>query len=88
MNHRIFSAPDQDRFGFARRFLTCTDQELVLAYNREVGKENGKSDREDYLFHLHKEMVGRELDCSAVMNGRTLSMQQRVVLVDNKLVVS
>lgn len=88
MNLNSFSAPDEDRYGFARRFMTCTDQELVLAYNREVGKEKWASDRLDYLSHLYKELLVRELDCSAVLNGRSLSMQHRVALIDNKLVVS
>jgi hypothetical protein len=32
-------------------------------------------------------MVNRDFDCSAVMNGRSMSMDRRVRLVDNKLVV-
>ncbi len=87
MTINSFSAPETDRYGFARRFLVCTDQELVAAFNREVGKENWVNGRADYLFHLHKEMIGRELDCSAVSNGRSLSMTRRVTLIDNRLVV-
>lgn len=87
MNLSSFAAPQEDRYGFARRFLACTDQELVQAYNREVGKDNWVNGRADYLFYLHKELVVREMDCSAVMNGRTLSMLKRVTLIDNKLVV-
>jgi len=86
MNKNVFSAPDEDRYGFARRFLVCTDQELVEAYNREVGKKNWENGRADYLFHLQRELVGREVDCSAVMVGRTFSMTKHVTLVDNRLV--
>ena len=87
MVENSYTAPEEDRYGFARRFLVCTDQELVQAYNREVGKDNWVNGRADYLFHLHKELVGREFDCSAVMSGRTMSMTSRVTLIDNKLVV-
>jgi hypothetical protein len=87
MEQRIHAAPKEDRYGFARRFQVCTDKELVQAFNREVGKENWANGRADYLFHLQKEFAGRELDCSAVMNGRTLNMAHRVTLVDNRLVV-
>jgi hypothetical protein len=87
MNQNSFSAPDEDRYGYARLFLVCTNQELVEAYNREVGKENWVNGRADYLFHLQRELLGREVDCSAVIIGRTLSMQHRVTLVDNRLVV-
>lgn len=87
MDQNSFSAPDEDRYGFASRFLVCTDQELVQAFNREVGKENWVNGRADYLYHLHKELVFREFDCSAVMNGHTMSMQHRVTLVDNKFVI-
>ena len=87
MQNNSFSAPDEDRYGFARRFLVCTNQELVKAFNREVGKESLVNGRADYLFHLHRELVVREFDCSAIVNGRTLSLAKRVRLVENRLVV-
>jgi hypothetical protein len=84
----LVSAPDEDRYGYARHFLVCTDQQLVHAYNREVGKDNWTNGRADYLFHLQRELAGREVDCSAVISGRVLSMKHRVTLVNNKLIVS
>jgi hypothetical protein len=81
------SAPEGDINGFAKRFLVCSDAQLIDAYNREVDKVNRTNDRFDYLLHLHREMVNRDFDCSAVMNGRSMSMDRRVRLVDNKLVV-
>lgn len=87
MIQESFSAPEEDRYGYARHFLVCTDQQLVQAFNREVGKDNWTNGRADYLFHLQKEMIDRELDCSAVINGRVLSMTRRVNLVNKKLVV-
>ncbi|MCX6225519.1 MAG: hypothetical protein NTV01_12350 [Bacteroidia bacterium] len=87
MEQNSFSTPDQDRYGFARRFLVCTNQELVAAFNHEVCKENWVNGRADYLFHLHRELIVRELDCSSVVNGRNLSMEHRVTLVDKRLVV-
>lgn len=87
MNQNSFSARGQDRYGFARRFLACTNQELVVAFNREVGKENWVNGRADYLFYLQQELALREVDCSAVIIGRTLSLKHRVTLVDNRLVV-
>lgn len=87
MNQNSFSAPDADRYGFARRFLACTTQELVVAYNREVGKESWVNGRADYLYYLQRELVGRDVDVSAVLNGRTLSMTKRVTLIENRLVV-
>jgi hypothetical protein len=87
MVQNSFSAQEEDRYGFARRFLACTNRELVDAFNREVGKQNWVNGRADYLFHLQKEMVGREMDCSAVLTGRSLNMDHRVTLVDNRLVL-
>jgi hypothetical protein len=87
MEQNVFRAPKEDRYGFARRFLVCTDEELVAAYNREVGKENWVNGRADYLYHLQQELVVREFDISAVVSGRTLSMTKRVMLVDHRLVV-
>jgi hypothetical protein len=85
-NNPILSR-DGDIYGFGNRFLVCTDAQLIDAYNREVKKVTFRNDHIDYLQHLHKEMVDREFDCSAVMNGRTMSMERKVRLVDNKLVV-
>jgi len=87
MEQNSHPASGEDRYGYARRFNVCTDQELVAAYNREVGKENWVNGRADYLFHLYREFIAREFDCTAVVSGRTLNMLKRVVLVDNRLVV-
>ena len=76
-----------DRFGFARRFLVCSDIELVDAFNKEVGREGRMNDRVDFLYHLQRELLFRKFDISAIITGRTLSMQHRVRLVENRLVV-
>jgi len=87
MEQNDFKAPVADRYGFARRFLVCSDRELIAAFNREVGNDSCLNGRADYLFHLKRELLGRDLDCSEVINGHTLCMTKRVTLVDNRLVV-
>jgi len=87
MEYNSNSARREDRYGFGLRFQACSDQELVEAFNREVGKENWANARADYLFHLHRALVSRNMDCSSVMNGRTMNLQYKARLVENKLVV-
>jgi hypothetical protein len=87
MSQNSFSSPEGDRYGFARRFLVCSDEELIEAFNREVGKVSLANGQADYLFHLHRELVEREFDCSAIIIGRTMSLLHRITLVDNRLVV-
>jgi len=81
-----FLSQEEDRFGFAKRFSVCSDEELIAALNKEVGKVGRMNDRTDFLYHLQRELLFREFDCSGIINGRTLNLTHGVRLVDNKLV--
>jgi hypothetical protein len=72
---------------FQERFTAMSDEELVEAFNREVGNPGWTSSRATYLALLREEFEKRKFDHSAVTGSGGLSLKQKVKLVDGKLVV-
>ncbi len=71
---------------FRTRFRGLSNEDLIQAFNREVGNSGWTSARAAYLTALHQEFEGRGLDYSAIGNKTELSFAKRVKLVGNKIV--
>jgi hypothetical protein len=65
---------------FVQRFARCSLQELVDAFNREVGCTGWVSARGRYLVALYEELRRRPVDISVIDNGRGLRLARRVRL--------
>lgn len=68
---------------YLARFKTCTNQELVDAFNREVGKPGWVSARASYLAALHEEFKGRAFDFSAIGGSDSFSLRSKIRLIGN-----
>lgn len=76
----------QAYFEFKEAFQMMSDQELVDAFNREVGVPGWVTARNYYLHYLREEFNKRSFDISAI-HRHGLSLKHRVKLENNKLVV-
>jgi hypothetical protein len=70
---------------FVARFKTFTDQELIDAFNDEVGKQGWVSARGSYLAALHDEFIHRGFDFSAMGDMSSLSLGSKVKLTGKVL---
>lgn len=70
---------------FLVRFKAFTDDELIDAFNREVGNPGWVSARASYLAALQREFQDRGFDYAAIGDERSLSLRRRVRLVDKTL---
>jgi hypothetical protein len=66
---------------YLARFKTNTDQDLIDAFNREVGKPGWTSSRGSYLAALHDEFKSRGFDFSAIGDQRSLSFGSKIGLI-------
>ncbi len=69
------------------RFRGMSDEELIDAFNREVGNSGWTGARASYLAALHREFGRREYDYSAIGDARSLSFNKKVRLLGRKIVV-
>ena len=70
---------------FAARFQMMTDEEIINAYNREVGMHGWGNSRANFLSALHDEFIRRNWDYSLIGDKRSLSLSKRVKLVNEKV---
>ncbi len=71
---------------FADRFSKKTDQELINAFNGEVGNNGRCTARGYYLHALRNEMENRDFDVSLVIKGDSTYYNRKVKIVNKKLV--
>lgn len=72
---------------FRERFATMNDEQLVGAFNEEVGNSGWTSSRAAYLAALHDEFDARGYDYSAIGKDG-LSLRNKVKLVGKTLVLA
>jgi hypothetical protein len=70
---------------FKQRFSTYSNQELVNAFNEEVGNPGWVGARGAYLSALHREFKIRNIDYSEIGDDEGLSLRHKVYLKDNRL---
>ena len=75
-----FSEPNEYFNEFKARFEKMKDEELVEAFNKEVGNPGWGSARASYLAALHREFVERGFDFSAIGNRGSISLKRKVKL--------
>ncbi|MDO5105456.1 hypothetical protein [Capnocytophaga sp.] len=70
---------------YKRKFSQQTIDELIEAFNREVGNNGWVSIRGAYLKALREELVVRDLDCSDFIYENSMSLRHKIYLEGNKL---
>lgn len=81
-------ASEKTHEGFLERFEAMGDEELVEAFNREVGNPGWTSSRATYIALLHEEFEKRNFDHSVITDSGGLSLNQKVRLADGKLILA
>jgi hypothetical protein len=77
----VSSGTPQEKYDeFANRFKGKTDDEVVAAFNREVGNNGWTSSRASFMAALHDEIKARGFDFSAVGDAESLSFRAKVRL--------
>ncbi len=76
----IFLTREFEETEFTERFEKATTEQLVEAYNREVGNPGWVSARGRYLFSLYHEFKRRGIDISVIDTGNGMALDQRVGL--------
>ena len=71
---------------FQERFNAMSDDELIDAFNREVGNPGCTSSRATYLTLLHEEFKKRRFDYSVIGSVGGLSLNKKVKLIDKEIV--
>jgi hypothetical protein len=69
------------------RFEKMSDEELINAFNSEVGNQGWTSTRGNYLAALLQEFQDRGYDFSEIGNDEYLSLARKVKLVGKKIKV-
>ena len=67
---------------YAARFAAATSQSLVESFNKEVGNTGWTSMRTNFIAALIDEFRNREIDISAVNDGRSTDLNHHVRLDD------
>lgn len=77
---------DKQRYReFRTHFATMSDEELVDAFNREVGNLGWVRSRGSYLLALRDEFESRGFDYSAIGNKEGFSLKNKVKVVGKKI---
>ena len=63
------------------------DEQLVDAFNREVGNSGWTGSRASYLSALHEEFENRNYDYSAIGGKGSLSLKKKVRVTGNKILL-
>ncbi len=69
---------------FKERFNKMSNEELISAFNREVGNPGWTSSRATYLALMNEEFEKRKFDYSAIGSSGGLSLKNKVELVDGR----
>lgn len=80
------SDPQKTHQEFQERFGTMSDEELISAFNREVGEPGWTNSRATYLSLLHEEFKKRRFDYSVIEGSGGLSFGKKVKLIDREVV--
>lgn len=72
---------------YKERFGIMSDDELVNAFNSEVGNAGWTSARSAYLAALHEEFELRGYDFSKIGNKEELSFRHKIKIVNKKVIV-
>jgi hypothetical protein len=70
---------------FRKRFAAMSDEELIGAFNREVGNPGWVASRGFYLLALHDEFENRGFDYSAIGSKGGLSLRNTIKLAGKKI---
>ncbi len=73
---------------FLVRFSTLSDADVVELLNSEVGNKGWGTARASYLAAIHHEFQRRKIDYSEIGDSKSLSLANKVVLRDNKLIIA
>jgi len=71
--------------GYVDLFKSYDDQEIITAFNREVGISGWGTARSAFLSAIHSEFNRRQLDYSVIGDQKTLSFKSMICLTGNKL---
>jgi hypothetical protein len=69
---------------YLEEFKKMADDEVIEAFNKEVGNPGWTTSRANYLGALRQEFDNRKYDCSVITQGGGLSLNNKVRLVDKK----
>jgi hypothetical protein len=81
-NGSVSYTPEEVYERFVARFKGFTDEELIGAFNRDVGNPGWVSARASYHVALHREFKLRGFDCSA-MAEFGWSLRSKIKLIGN-----
>jgi hypothetical protein len=75
-----YTTPEAVYDQFVARFKRLTDEELIAAFNRDVGNPGWVSSRASYHSALQKEFERRGFDYSAIGGEHWLSWRHKIKL--------
>jgi len=81
----LIEAPQARYEEFIARVGKLSDQELIDAFNRQVGNTGWTSSRAAYLAALYGEFKNRGFDCNAIGGDQSFSLRKRIKLSGNKI---
>jgi hypothetical protein len=84
---QIKQTPHELMLEFQGKLMKYSDEELINAFNREVGNNGWCSARGSYLTAMHNEFDRRRIDYRAVGDSVSLCFRQKVSLVNKCLKV-
>ena len=70
---------------FVKKFGNFTNEELIEAFNKEIGNSGWVGARGAYLSALHREFKIRNIDHTEIGDDEGLSLRHKVYLKDNRL---
>ncbi|TWT50954.1 hypothetical protein Pla22_36970 [Rubripirellula amarantea] len=79
------SSVEEDRYGLIARFHESTDDELISAFNSQVGVNAWVTTRAHYLSALRLEMLSRDFYFSLIADEGGLKLKRRVRRIGNQL---
>ncbi len=68
-------------------FKGMSDEQLIIAFNREVGNSGWTCTRALYLSAIHEEFETRQYDYSIIGNKEGLSFLKKIKLIGKKIVI-
>ena len=79
--------PKQQQQEYRQRFEEKSDEELIDAFNREVGNSGWGTARATYLCELHRAFERRGFDYSAIGDASGFSLKQKIRLEGKKILI-
>ncbi len=72
---------------FRLRIENLSTIEVIDLFNKTAGIRAYGIPRQGYLWALREQIILREIDCSKIYNGQSMSFANQVDLFENKLVI-